>query len=370
VRKIRLKKQSNNLDKKLLILALLLTVLGLIAVADASAPTALASFGDELFFVKQQAIWAAIGVVLLLIISRVHYTIWEKLAVPIFVFGIATLILVLIPQLGAQLLGARRWLVVGPVSFQPSEFAKLALVIYLAKVASKNKGLLSYLFPIGIVAGLVMLQPDFGTTVVIAAIGLAQMFLAGVSLLRVGGVMVLTGVTGFILIIFSEYRKARLLTFLEQTADPLGTGYHIRQILLALGAGGLFGVGLGQSRQKYLFLPEATTDSIFAVIAEEVGFIGGTAIIVLFAYFAYRGLLIVKNAPDSFSKILSAGIVAWIGSQVWLNIASQVALVPITGIPLPFFSYGGSSFTSVLIATGILLNISRYVHEEGKKRRR
>ncbi len=259
-------------------------------------------------------------------------------------------------------------MVIGPVSFQPSEFVKLSLAIYLAKVAAKEKNLLSYFLPIGLCALLIMLQPDLGTTIVITTMGLAQVFIAGVNMLHLTFAGILSVAIGFVLIIVSDYRKDRLLTFFEQTQDPLGKGYHIRQILLALGAGGLFGIGLGQSRQKYLFLPEAATDSIFAVIAEEVGFVGASILIFIFTIFIYHGLKIVLRAPDKFSQILATGLIAWIGGQIFLNIASQVALVPLTGIPLPFFSYGGSSLTAVLSATGILLNISKHSKDQRKKR--
>jgi cell division protein FtsW len=200
-----------------------------------------------------------------------------------------------------------------------------------------------------------------GTTIIVGAIGMTQIFLSGINLFYFFGAAALGGLAGFLLIVTSSYRKARLLSFLEQTQDPLGRSYHIRQILLALGSGGLFGVGLGQSRQKFLFLPEAATDSIFAIIAEEVGFIGAAVLLVLFALWVYKGLKIVRAAPDKFSQILSAGIVAWIGGQTFLNIGSMVALVPLTGVPLPFISYGGSALVMVLLASGILLNISRHV---------
>ncbi|MCH7641552.1 FtsW/RodA/SpoVE family cell cycle protein, partial [Patescibacteria group bacterium] len=189
MRKIRLKKQSKKLDKNLFIVTLLLTVLGLVAVADASAPIALSTFSDEFYFLKQQAVWGVLGLILLVVISRIHYSFWEKLAVPIFIASTVTLILVLVPQLGARLLGARRWLVFGPVSFQPSEFAKLALALYLAKVASKDKVVLSYLLPIGLFGGLIMMQPDLGTTIVVSTIGLAQLFVAGLPLLSLLGVV-------------------------------------------------------------------------------------------------------------------------------------------------------------------------------------
>ncbi len=362
--KIRLKKQTKKVDKTFLILTLILTGLGLIVVADASAPIALHSFSDKFYYVKQQAVWGFIGLVLLIIFSKVHYSFWDKIATPLFFLTILSLMLVLLPVFSSQILGARRWLVIGPVSFQPSEFIKLALAVYLAKVASKDKNTWAYFVPIGIVAVLIMLQPDLGTTIVVVAIGMAQVFMAGINLLYFAGAGAIATTLGLILIITSDYRKARVLTFLEQTQDPLGKGYHIRQILLALGAGGFFGVGLGQSRQKYLFLPEAATDSIFAVVAEETGFFGGTILIILFAVLVYRGVKIIKRSPDKFSQILSTGIVTWIGGQAFLNIASIVVLVPLTGIPLPFFSYGGSSLTAVLLACGILLNISRYGSKE------
>ena len=249
---------------------------------------------------------------------------------------------------------------IGPVSFQPSEFAKLSLMIYLAKVASKDKKTLAYFAPIIIVASLILFQPDLGTTIVTVGAGLIQVFVAGVSIFHLAGAGVVSVAGSILLILTSEYRRARLLTFLSQTEDPLGKSYHIRQIILALGAGGLFGVGLGQSRQKYLFLPEAATDSIFAVIAEELGFLGASVVIICFMIFVFRAIRIASLAPDRFSKILASGIAAWIGGQALLNVGSMVAVVPLTGIPLPFLSYGGSSLIMVLAATGILLNISRY----------
>lgn len=349
----------------MLFLTLLLTGLGLIAVADASHPLALRNFGDRFYFIKQQAIWAAIGVALMLSFSKIKYTFWERFALPLFVVAVLFLILVLIPGLGVKLLGARRWFSLGSVSFQPSEIAKLFVAIYIAKVASKNKNIVSYLTPLILIAALVMMQPDFGTTIVITTMVLTQIFISGVNILYFLAAIFVVFIGGLILILTSDYRRERFYTFVEQTQDPLGKAYHIGQILIALGAGGFWGLGLGQSRQKYLFLPETATDSIFAVIAEEVGFIGAVGLIALFLFFILRGLSISRNAPDKFSQILSVGIVAWIGGQVFLNLGSMVALTPLTGVPLPFFSYGGSSLISVLVATGIILNISR--HEEKAK---
>lgn len=354
-------------DRKLFILTLVLTALGLMVVANASSPAALSNFSDRFYYVKQQAIWGLIGIGALLIASNIRYSFWEKIATPLFIASIVLLVMVLVPGVGVKVMGARRWIVFGTISFQPSEFVKLALSIYIAKVAASEKGSLSYFLPIAVVGALIMLQPDLGTTLVVAAAAMAQVFVSGVSLLHFLGALATGTLASFILIMTSSYRRDRLMTFLQQSKDPLGKSYHIRQVLLALGSGGLFGVGLGQSRQKFLFLPEAATDSIFAVVAEELGFIGGVVLIALFLVFIFRGLKIATAAPDRFSKVLATGIIVWIGAQIFLNIGSMVALVPLTGVPLPFFSYGGSALTMTLIATGILLNISK--HESKQKTR-
>jgi cell division protein FtsW len=366
VKTIKLKKQNKSVDSKLLFLVFIFLVLGLIAVADASAPQAVSVFSDKYYFVKQQLVWGGAGLVLFLILTRVKYTFWEKIATPLFWASVVLLFVVLIPGVGTKLLGARRWISLGFFSIQPSEIAKLTLAIYLAKVSANDKKILSFIVPIAIVAALVMLQPDLGTTIVIAAIGMAQIFLSGVNFLQFLGFGLLGLLASVLVVVTSSYRRDRFLTFLQQSQDPLGRDYHIRQILLALGSGGIFGAGLGQSRQKYLFLPEAATDSIFAIIAEEVGFIGAILLIVAFAIFIYRGLVISKEAPDKFSQTLALGLTVWIGGQAFLNIASMTALTPLTGIPLPFFSYGGSSLVMILIACGILLNISRFTHGKRK----
>ncbi len=362
--KVNLKKQTNTIDRKLLYLILILFFMGLIAVADASAPQALSAFGDKFYFVKQQAIWGFIGLFLMIIVSRINPSFWAKIATPLFVGSLLLLILVLIPGIGNKFLGARRWLILGPISVQPSELIKLTLAIYLAKLSTKDKHSLAYFIPVGLAAALIMAQPDLGTALVVLAIGFGQIFLAGVNLFHLFIALVGGAAIAFVYTITSDYRRNRLLTFLAQSEDPLGRDYHIRQILLALGSGGLFGVGLGQSRQKFLFLPEAATDSIFAILAEEVGFLGAAALVALLAIFVFRGLKIAKMTPDKFSRILAYGIIIWIGVQSILNIGSMVALVPLTGVPLPFFSYGGSALTMILVACGILLSISAHTHEK------
>jgi len=360
VKKVGLKKQNKNLNKSLLILILALVVFGIIAVTDASAPQALNAYGDKFFLSRQQFLWGIIGVIALFVSSNIKYTFWEKLAIPLFIISILFLIIVLIPQLGFSAMGARRWIVFGPVNFQPSEIVKFTLGIYFAKVASKNKKILSYLIPFVFVVALVMFQPDLGTTLIISIIAMSQIFVSDINLWYFFGTILGGLVAGIPLILLSDYRKERLLTFLQMAHDPLGSSYHIRQILIALGSGGFWGVGFGASRQKYLFLPEASTDSIFAVIAEELGFVGGMLLIGLFIYFILQGFIVAKNAPDTFSKVLAVGITSWIGGQALLNIGSMVAIIPLTGIPLPFISYGGSSLVMILVACGILLNISKY----------
>lgn len=371
-KEVKTKTHKPEIDKTLFYLILSLVVIGLVFVADISAPQALNFFDDKFHFIKQQVVWATIGVLAMIIISNIHYSFWKKLAVPIFFTTVILLVAVLIPGISLKALGARRWISVGSINFQPSEVVKLALALYLAKVAdSKITKPLAFFIPLAIVCGLIMLQPDLGTTLVVGFIGITQIFVSGVPIVYFLGSL-FAGILGVIvLIISSPYRRDRLMTFLQVGADPLGKEYHIRQILLALGSGGLFGLGIGQSKQKYLFLPEASTDSIFAAIAEEIGFVGSIALIVLFAVFIYRAFKISEKAPDLFSKILALGITAWIGGQMILNISAMTALTPLTGIPLPFFSYGGTSLSMILASCGILLNISRYgertKHYETKK---
>ena len=356
-------------DKSLFYLIIALTFLGLVALADASAPQALANFNDRYYFLKQQALWAGVGLVLFFLFSKIKYTFWEKLATPLFFASVFLLILVLIPNLSYKALGARRWIDLGLFSFQPSEFIKLTLILYFAKLIKASKSPASYFIPLAIIIGLIMLQPDLGTTLVVASVGFFQIFVSGINLLHLLVSVILGALAAAGLVMISPYRRDRVETFFEATSDPLGKGYHIRQILLALGSGGIFGVGIGASRQKYLFLPEAATDSIFAVIGEEIGFLGVFVLLTLFAFFVFKGFQIAKGAPDKFAQGLAVGITAWIGGQFILNIASMTALTPLTGIPLPFFSYGGSSLVMILAACGILLNIGRHETKKITSRR-
>ncbi len=350
---------ANPAYRNILTLTLILLAIGLIAVADVSAPLALRQFSDKFYFVKQQLVWSVIGLTGLFVLSNLDYRFWSRLAVPIFFLNVLLLVLVLIPGIGPSILGAKRWIYIGGLHFQPSELIKFSVAIYMAKLAEEKKQVLAYFIPLGLVGLLLMLEPDLGTTIVVVMIAMSQIFIAGINILHFVGASVLGILISFVLIITSSYRRERLMTYLQQTNDPLGKGYHIRQILIALGSGGMFGVGLGQSRQKYLFVPETATDSIFAIIAEEVGFIGALVIIIIFLLFVIRSIQVALHTSDVFGKVLAIGIVSWIGGQVILNISSMVALVPLTGIPLPLISYGGSSLISILVAIGILLNIAK-----------
>jgi cell division protein FtsW len=363
------KKVKTGADWQFALLVLSLTLLGILFIADASAPQALKFFNNRFYFARQQLVWSLVGIVLFVLFSKINYKFWFRYASVIFFLSVLALILVIVPAFGIKSLGARRWLNFGFFGFQPSELIKFALVLYFARLSELKKGLLSFVIPLVLVSFLIMLEPDFGTTLVVAAIGIFQIFISGVNVFYFF-ILVLTSLFfGVVLIISSDYRRARLMTFLEQTADPLGHGYHITQVLISLGLGGLFGVGLGESKQKYLFLPEAATDSIFAVIAEEVGFLGSLVLIFLFVYLIYRGFKIAISSPDTFSKVATFGFVVWIGVQVLLNLGSMTALTPLTGIPLPFISYGGSSLVMLLASTGIILNISRYRQERSVLKR-
>ncbi len=357
---------KNRADRPLLALTFLLTIVGILFIADVSAPQASKFFSDSLFFVKQQLVWGVLGVVALIVASNIHYSFWKKTAFTLFGISLAMLVLVLIPGFGNRLLGARRWLGFGPFTVQPAEIVKLTLIIYLSRLAELKRPETVYIVPIALVAALVMFEPDLGTTIIIVIIGLFEIFLAGIPLIHLALAAGGGGLLAFLTILFSSYRRDRLINFISSLKDPLDTSYHVKQILYALGSGGLFGVGIGLSKQKYLFLPEAATDSVFAIIAEEIGFLGALLVIALMLIFIIRILRIAKHAPDTFSMMLASGIAVWIGGQMFLNLGSMVALVPLTGVPLPFFSYGGSSLTMLLFGVGILLNISKFANIKEK----
>lgn len=353
------REKSKTLDKRLLIVVTALLFFGVLMVFNASVVDATRQFGDGFFYAKRQLFSAILGLAAMGLFAYIPYKTWARYSNYIFGIAVALLILVLIPKLGGvSALGARRWVDFGPIALQPAEFAKFALCVYFAKHFSENKTLKPFLIALGVIVTLVMLEPDLGTTGIILAISGLIYFASGAPLVHFLSLVPIAFV-GLILVLISPYRRDRLFTFLDPTSDPQGSSYHIRQILIALGSGGLWGVGLGQSRQKYLFLPEPATDSIFAIIGEELGFIGASVVILAFVFLVWRGFSIASRVEDPFGRLLALGITSWIGIQAFVNLAAMVALVPLTGVPLPFVSYGGSALVVNLAAIGILLSISR-----------
>lgn len=358
--KVNLKKA----DLALLISVVALSLFGLFMIYDASSYVAFRDFADKYRYIKDQLFWVVIGFGALSVVSFFDYHKYYNLALPILLSSIFLLFLVFIPGLGLKILGARRWINLGFFVLQPSEFVKLALTIYLAAWFSiKEKGrFLAFLLLTGLVILLVMLQPDMGTAVIILGVALVMYFLSGGSVWHILSLVPLVGLGGLGLILAEPYRAKRLATFFNPNSSIQTSSYHLRQILIALGSGGLFGVGIGNSLQKYAYLPESTTDSIFAIIAEELGFVGVVVLIFVILFVIYRGFYIALRAKDTFGKLLAGGITSVIAIQTIVNLGAQTALLPLTGVPLPFISYGGSALIINLICIGILLNISRQSH--------
>lgn len=328
---------------------------------DISSFVAFRDFGDKYYYIREQLIWAILGLVGLTFFSFFDYRKLFILAFPILITSIFFLILVFIPKIGVYTLGAHRWINLRFFILQPAEFIKLALAIYLsAWFSQKEKGrIFAFFLLIGFVLFLILIEPDMGTAFIILFEGLAVYFLSGDNLSYLFLSLPVIGVLGYSLIKIEPYRAKRLSTFLNYNQSVQYSSYHVRQILISLGSGGIFGVGIGNSLQKYAYLPENTTDSIFAIIAEELGFIGATILIVVFMIIVWRGFVISSRARDKFGKLLSAAIISFLGIQAITNLAAQTALFPLTGIPLPFISYGGSALIIDLCSIGILLNISK-----------
>jgi len=354
-----LKKQKTKFDKTLAFVVTGLTIFGILMVYDASIIEAYQQFGDKLHFARLQLMWGLAGLSLMVVVSFIHHQIYQKFALPLFLLTLFFLVLVLIPGIGSKVQGARRWFPLGPVGFQPSELAKITVTIYLSSLLAKRQQIIPFIIVLSLTLGLIMFEPDLGTAVIIATIAILLYFLSGAPLTAIIITGIVAAVIGTMLIFSSPYRTARLKTYLDPTSDPLGASYHIRQILIALGSGGLFGQGIGRSRQKYQYLPEATTDSIFAIVGEELGFLGAFALIGLFTIIIWRGFLIASSSNNKFSQLLASGITGWFAFQVIINLSAMVSLLPLTGVPLPFISYGGSSLITSLSGIGILLNISK-----------
>jgi cell division protein FtsW len=353
-----------------LLLAVVGTLLafGVIMVLSASSPTAYASTGDSYTVFKRQVIWVVAGLVVMMVTSRIDYRRWRRFGVPVLVASFLGLLYVAVHPAAVSSGGSTRWIpVTSGISIQPSEFAKLGLLLFAADVLTRKhrllgdvRHLLVPVLPVTVVlAVLVMAQPDLGTTLLVCSIAFGLLFIAGtpLPLLTLMGTIGLVGGLG--LIMSADYRRRRLFSFLDPAADPQHNGWQIIQGRFALGSGGLFGVGLGASRQKWSYVPNAHTDFIFAIIGEELGLVGTLAILVLFAAIAYAGIRVARHAPDPFGRYLAGGITVWIVVQALVNIGAVVGVLPITGVPLPLVSAGGSSMLVLLAAVGMLLNVAK-----------
>lgn len=347
-----------------------LVVFGLVMLSSASSAVGYEKFGDNYWYLKHQIIFGLLpGLAAFFIFSRLDYRKWKKYALPFLVVSIGLLLLVFIPGLGADYGKAKSWINIFGMSLQPSEVVKLTFLIYLAAWLGPKRGgremqdtgasFIPFAVVFGMIVILMALQPDVGTLSVIAMISLIVYFAAGAPFSHLAWISGAAAVLFFILVKIAPYRTARLMTFLHPELDPQGVGYHINQALLAIGSGGFFGLGLGLSRQKFQYLPEVAGDSIFAVMAEELGFIFMILFVAALIFLAIRGLKIAKEAPDGFGRLLAIGVTSWFVFQSFINIGAMVGILPLTGIPLPFVSYGGTALTVCLAATGIMANISK-----------
>ena len=358
----------------LLIAVVALVAIGVVMVYSASSVRSYISTSDPGSQGFQQGIWAAIGLVLMVGVSRVDFRVLRSAAIPVFVVTLVLLAVVLVPGVGLSANGSRRWLSLpGIGAFQPAELAKLAVCLYLAhwldRRGTEARGLWNGLLPFVILVApgflLIALEPDLGTAGVYAAASLAIFFMAGANLFYLSAVGAAVIGAAYLMVTQTSYQLQRIDFFLDPFRDPLHTGYNAVQSLMALALGGITGAGLGASRQKYLYLPAPSTDFIFAIIGEEWGLIGTVTVLALFVMVAYQGYRIAIKAPDTFSGLLAAGITTWLVAQACINMMVVTALLPVTGIPLPFISYGGSALIINLVAIGILLSISRETTQTG-----
>ena len=355
-------------DLLLFITIITISLFGIIMIYSASYIWAEYKFNDPFKFVKHQGLFFIIGIIMMLITSKIPYKVYFEKANTLLLISIILLILVIIPGIGTVRNGSRSWFGIGSFGIQPSEFAKLTLIIFTSKYLTKNeknlkyikKGVLPILGIVILVFDLIMLQPDFGTGMIILVSIIGLLFVSGVDFkffIRLG----LIGVVGIVLLIaIAPYRLERILSFLNPWSDPLGSGFQIIQSLYAIGPGGLFGQGFMNSRQKHFYLPEPQTDFIFSIISEEFGFLGILIVATLFTIIIFKGFKIAQNSGDKFAKFLAFGITFGLAFQAILNLMVVVGLIPVTGVTLPFLSYGGSSLLITLISMGVLLNISRY----------
>jgi cell division protein FtsW len=359
-------------DPILLVTIFGLLVFGLMMVGSASFVLSEQLKGNPFYFLQHQLMYGVtLGLVAFFAGFFTPYMKLRVLALPGLLISLVLLILVFVPGLQVTAGGASRWIGIGPLTMQPSELAKLSFIFYLAALLERKgsdikdfkKSVVPFLIITSVISVLIILQPDIGTLFIITSIALSMVFAAGfrlrhLALIGLGGIA-----TFSVLISTAQYRLHRLFVYLHPELDPQGIGYQINQALLAVGTGGLWGLGFGRSRQKYNYLPEPAGDTIFAVTAEELGFIRTFFLVCAFIVIAYRGYRIAEYAPDIFGKLLATGITTWVIMQAFVNMASVLAITPLTGIPFPYISYGGSALTALLFASGVLLNISRYTRD-------
>ncbi len=358
--------KKGQMDFYFLIIVLSLLAFGLVMLFSASSEWAREYDNDAYFYVKKQGIFAILGIVVMFVLANINYKLYEKFV--LLILGGVVMLNVAVLFIGQTVKGGQRWINLGFTSFQPSELAKFALVIFFAFSLARNKdklgkfwsGLVPYLIMLGLFAGLVLMQKHVSGTVIVVMIGIVMLFVAGAKWWHLGGLGMLGAVGGFMLVFFDEVRWKRVVSFTDPFADKLADGYQAVQSLYAIGSGGIFGVGLGRSRQKFLYMPEPHNDFIFAVLCEELGLIGAMIVILLFIALIWRGILIAMKAQDTFGSLVVVGVIATIAVQVLLNIAVVTSSMPVTGVSLPFFSYGGTSLLIIMAEIGIVLNISRY----------
>lgn len=350
-----------------------LIVIGVAATTSASSAVGIARQGDQWYFLKRQLLGIGLGVVAMAVTSRLDYRWFRRLAMPVFWVTVALLVGVL--AVGSTAYGSQRWLSLGPVSFQPSELAKLAVVVTLAAILERKSDLLDdrrhvagpMLLVVGVLGGLVMLQPDLGTTIVVVACGLAVLWASAAPIRFVAGTAGVGVLGAVVLSVIEPYRFDRIRGFLDPWKDPGGVGYQLIQSYYALGTGNIVGVGLGASRARWFYLPNAHTDFIFSIIGEETGFVGAMAVVVLYGVLTVAGWSVAVHAADPFGRMVATGITCWLSLQAIVNIGGVVGLLPITGITLPFVSYGGSAVAVTMAAVGILVNVA---HQRPSQRQR
>jgi len=370
-----------NLDRKwdqtILLLAVTLTCFGVVMVYSSSSIMAAKRFSDGFYFLKRQGIFAVVGIGLMFLAMQVDYHHLRKLAAPLFIIALVLLVAVLLPGVGTKTGGASRWIRAMGVGFQPSELAKLTLVIYLAHSLAKKKekirslkfGFLPYMVVLAVVLLLLLLQPDLGTAVTLAAVAMTMLLVAGARLSYVVSIVLLALPFLYVAVMNVGYRRRRMLAFLDPWQDPTDTGFQIIQSWIAFGNGGIFGTGLGEGKQKLFYLPEAHTDFIFSVVGEELGFIGVFTVAAIFLMLILRGIRTALKAEDEFGTLLAFGISLMLGLQVIVNFGVVLGLLPTKGMTLPLISYGGTSLLITMTAIGILLNVSAHV-QNGKEVKR